>query len=158
MSEVKSEHVGQEGWLLLGSVLHSNCDYDDSSTGTVYFEFELEYPLDINQIKWYTDEFGKWGAEYKGTMVRAQEGDPMYDGGYATSLKLFIDGEWKELPYIIGSSWYESYLLEECDVDTSSETAHADMKAWLLKNHPDLKQAINSIHTVESSNTSRNES
>ena len=23
--------------------------------------------------------------------------------------------------------------IEKCDVDTSSETAHADMKAWLLK-------------------------
>ena len=77
----------------------------------------------------------------------------MYDGGYATSLKLFIDGEWKELPSIIGSSWYESYLLKECDVDTSSETAHADMKAWLLENHPDLKQAVASIHTSQQTNT-----
>ena len=148
-AEVETPRLPKNGWLLLESMVKSDCEYEDELQGTVYFELQLEYPLDPDKLIWHTDSRGKWSAEYDGIIYRGQSGSPDYQGGYATSLKLFIDGEWKELPSIIGTSWYYDFLLKGCDVDKSLETAHADMKAWLLENHPDLKQAIASIHPTE---------
>jgi len=149
--EVDTSRTTKDGWLLLESMVNSDCEYDDELQGTVYFELNLEYPLDPTKITWHTDIRGKWGLEYDGVIHRGQSGSPNYQGGYATALKLFIDGEWKELPSIIGASWYYDFLLNGCDVDKSLDTAHADMKAWLLENHPDLKKAITSIHSTEAS-------
>ena len=149
--EVETSRTANNGWLLLESMVKSDCEYEDELQGTVYFELDLEYPLAPNKITWHTDIRGKWGLEYDGVIHRGQSGSPDYQGGYATALKIFLDGEWKELPSIIGTSWYYDFLLKGCDVDKSSETAHADMKAWLLEKHPDLKQAITSIHPTEAS-------
>jgi hypothetical protein len=148
-SEVEKPRPAKNGWLLLDSMVKSNCEYEDELQGTVYFELQLEYPLDPAKLTWHTDSRGKWGVEYDETIYRGQSGSPDYQGGYATALKLFIDGEWKELPSIIGTSWHYEFLLKGCDVDKSLDTARADMKVWLLENHPDLKQAITSIHPAE---------
>lgn len=141
------ERINQSGVLLLESILYSDCEYDDEIVGSACFLFELEYPIDTSKIQWHTDFRGKWGAEYDGKIYRAQAGYPDYQGGYATSLKIYKDNEWSELPSIVGTSWYYDFLLNGCDVDKNVDNAHEAMKKWLLEKHPELQNAISSIHS-----------
>ena len=145
--ENEVERCEQSGVLLLESILYSDCEYDDEIVGSAYFLFELEYPIDTSKIQWHTDFRGKWGAEYDGKIYRAQAGYPDYQGGYATSLKMYKDNEWSELPSIVGTSWYYDFLLKGCDVDKNADKAHEAMKKWLLEKHPELQNAISSIHS-----------
>ena len=110
--------------------------------------FPGEGCIDTSKIQWSTDFRGKWGAEYDGKIYHAEAGYPDYSGGYATSLKMYKDNEWSELPSIVGTSWHYDFLLGGCDVDKNVDNAHEAMKKWLLEKHPELQNAISSIQST----------
>jgi hypothetical protein len=147
--EEESTIEGSEGRLLLES--HMNSDFDAwqgerKEEGSVYIALQLEYPFDMDKMKLYTNERGIWAVDYDGETISLEQGSPDCEGGYYTSLKIYTEKEWEELPSIMGANWSYDFLIKDCNIDPTSENATTEMKEWLLENHPILKNAIASIH------------